>query len=160
MYAFDSFKGLPASENIYDKTPFWEAGQYACSEEEFLHILKSKSLDTQNVVCVPGFYEESLTQELADSLSDERPSIITMDCDLYSSTITVLEWLRPLLRHGTLFYFDDIWSFSGHPDFGELRAINEFNQKDRGKSVEHHFGLGTKRIWIYTNPFEYMKYGR
>jgi hypothetical protein len=106
----------------------------------------------EELVCIPGFFEQTLTAELAQSLMREQPGIITIDCDLYSSTHTVLEWLRPLLRHGTLFYFDDIWSFCGHPDFGELRAIREFNERNEGLLVEHHFSLGSKRIWVYANP--------
>lgn len=157
MFAFDSFRGLPAIKNRYDKTPFWIEGQYACSQEQFLQILRSKGVEVEDIVCVPGFYEESLTPELAESLSSEKPSIITIDCDLYTSALVVLEWLRPLLRHGTLFYFDDIWSFCGHPDFGELRAISEFNRKNGGLLVEHHFSLGTKRVWIYTNPYQNIK---
>jgi hypothetical protein len=154
LYAFDSFQGLPKPGNESDRTGFWREGQYACSQDEFLRRLRSKGVDVRRVVCVPGFYEQSLTPALAASLAQEPPSIITIDCDYYSSAITVLEWLRPLLRHGTLFYFDDIWSFCGHPEFGELRAIQEFNRKSQGLLVEHHLGLGTRRVWVYTNPPE------
>lgn len=152
LYAFDSFKGLPRARSLYDQTPFWKEGQYACSEQEFLRIVRSHGVDLDDVVCVPGYFEDSLTPQLAESLVREKPSLITIDCDLYSSTVTVLEWLRPLLRHGTLLYFDDIWSFCGHPEFGELRAIMEFNTRGEGLLVEHHFSLGTKRVWVYTNP--------
>ena len=92
---------------------------------------------------------ELTEQQLA---SANYRNIITIDCDLYSSTATVLEWLRPLLRHGTLFYFDDIWAFLGHPEYGEMRAIAEFNAKAAGLLVEHHFSQGSRRVWIYTNP--------
>lgn len=157
MYAFDSFKGLPKMENSADKTTFWKEGQYACSQEEFLRVLKSKGADLKNVVCIPGYFEESLTPQMAASLVNDRPSIITIDCDFYTSAKVVLEWLRPLLRHGTLFYFDDIWSFCGHPDYGELKAIIEFNKKNDGLIVEHHLGLGTKRVWVYTNPSQCLE---
>ena len=152
MYAFDSFKGLPGSDNAADNSSFWRKGQYACSQADFTRIIKSRGVDLKDVVCVPGYYEKSLTPELAVSLAGDKPGIITIDCDLYTSTKVVLEWLRPLLRHGTLIYFDDIWSFCGHPDFGELKAIAEFNSKGEGLIVEHHLGLGTRRVWIYANP--------
>lgn len=157
MFAFDSFKGLPKVENVFDKTSFWKEGQYSCSKEDFLRILKSRGINAKDVVCIPGYFEETLTPQLAAALSNEKPSIITIDCDLYTSTIIVLEWLRPLLRHGTLLYFDDIWSFCGHPDFGELRAIIEFNRKNEGLIVEHHLSLGTKRVWVCTNPSQNIK---
>jgi len=152
LFAFDSFQGLPAAKSVYDQRPFWTEEQYACSEAEFRRVLRSGGLREEDVVCVPGFYESSLTPALARRLADDPPGIITIDCDLYASTATVLEWLRPLLRHGTLFYFDDIWAFLGHPEYGEMRAIAEFNAKGAGLLVEHHFSQGSKRIWIYTNP--------
>lgn len=154
LFAFDSFEGLPPAENAYDERPFWSPAKYACSEAEFRKILRSSGVRDDEVVCVPGFYESSLTPELARRLADDPPSIVTIDCDLYSSAATVLEWIRPLLRHGTLFYFDDIWAFCGHPEYGEMRAIAEFNAKGAGLLVEHHFSKGSKRVWIYTNPVQ------
>jgi hypothetical protein len=115
-------------------------------------VLRSGGLREEDVVCVPGFYKTSLTPALARRLADDPPGGVTIDCDLYSSTATVLEWLRPLLRHGTFFYFDDIWAFLGHPEYGEMRAIAEFNAKGAGLLVEHYFSQGSRRIWIYTNP--------
>lgn len=63
----------------------------------------------------------------------------------YSSTKIVLEWLRPLLYSGVLFYFEDIWSFYVHPDYGELCAIREFNEAGEGRLVSFPvLGLASK----------------
>ncbi len=48
-----------------------------------------------------------------------------MDCDLYSSTRTVLELAAPQLRSGSIVVFDDLLAFPGYEDH-ELRAFEEF----------------------------------
>jgi hypothetical protein len=83
---------------------------------------------------------------------------VMMDCDFYSSTKTVLEWIRPLLRDGTIFMFDDIWAFMGHPDFGELRAIREFNAKGPGLLVPHYFGGPTQQVYVFTTGYQGATY--
>lgn len=53
-------------------------------------------------------------------------SIIHVDCDLYSSAKTVLEFVKPLLVDGTIIIFDDWYCFRGNPNLGEQRAFNEW----------------------------------
>jgi len=107
---------------------------------------------------VEGFYENSLTDALRVELEAIKPSLIMMDSDLYSSTRTVLEWLRPLLRDGTIFMFDDIWAYQGHPNFGELRAIREFNEKKEGLLVPHYYGGATQQVYLYTTGYQGAAY--
>lgn len=65
-----------------------------------------------------------------------------------------MEWIRPLLRDGTFFMFDDIWAFMGHPDFGELRAIREFNDKGSALLVPNYFGGDTQQVYVYTTGYQ------
>ena len=51
--------------------------------------------------------------------------VINMDADLYSSTIYVLNYLRPYIKPGTLIYFDEM----NHLDH-ELRAFDEFTSQN------------------------------
>ena len=77
------------------------------------------------------FIGPTLRTETSDSVR-----LVMTDCDM-AATKTILDWIRPLLRDGTFFVFDDIWSFMGHPDFGERRAIREFNATRPGLLVPH-----------------------
>ena len=97
-----------------------------------------------------------LQQELGER--GHYPSIVTVDCDYYSSAKLALEFLKPLLRSGAVFYFDDIWSFHGHPEMGELKAINEFNCGDHGSltpchlyGLEHYSFIYSAKDWEYGN---------
>src|SRR3989442_595986 len=65
--------------------------------------------DAYNVV--PGFYDQSLTA----LPPEEVPSNIALayvDCDMYSSSKTVLEFLLPRVKHGMIIAFDDYFSWS------------------------------------------------
>lgn len=127
FYAFDSFEGLPklSSEAEAKYNHFYE-GQFACSQEEFQKILDQSHVDTSRVILTPGFFNDSLTPELRESLSIAHASIVWIDGDLYESTIPVLNWITPLIHTGTFICFDDWFSFGGDPMAGEIRAANEW----------------------------------
>lgn len=132
---FDSFQGLPPTSDASDINPgIWKEGSFSHPVEEIRAIVRKEGLDpdSKSLRYVKGFFEQSLTPELRVDLTANPPGIVTMDCDYYSSTRTVLEWLRPMLGTGTLFYFDDIWAFGGSPLHGERRAISEFNAVGEG----------------------------
>jgi len=59
------------------------------------------------------------------------PHCIYIDCDLYSSTMTVLQFVEKIAVTGTWILFDDYWCFRGSPKFGEQRAINEWLQSNK-----------------------------
>jgi hypothetical protein len=140
MYFFDSFQGLPPKEGIRDDNPDWGEGVFLHTLTELNNAITRSGLlpNKGNIHIVKGFYRDTLTPELAKELFTHPPSIIVIDVDYYSSCKTLLEWLRPLLKEGTLFYFDNIWYFWGNSERGELAAINEFNEKREGQLVPFH----------------------
>ncbi len=157
MFGFDSFEGLP-EPGEWDRREGWEQGTFANTKENFVAAMDAELIPRQAYELVEGYYEKSLTNELRRRLDGSKPSIVMMDCDFYSSTKTVLEWLRPLLRDGTMFMFDDIWAYMGHPDFGELRAIREFNEQKDGLLVPHVFGGSTQQVYVYTTGYQGAAY--
>ena len=64
FFAFDSFEGLPSSEEGGNKFP---KGKYTCSKNSFLKNLSNAGVDTSLVTCISGFYDKSLTLTLQDS---------------------------------------------------------------------------------------------
>lgn len=162
IFLFDSFEGLPEPKFERDKnSAYWKKRDFANSIEHIKNVVAKKRIDSSAMHFVKGYFEPSLTDKLRNQLMSSPPGIITVDCDYYSSTKTVLEWLGPLLSTGTLFYFDDIWNFGGNPHYGENGAINEFN-------AEHKYGFLTPltlfpldgpsgRVFIYSkNEYEYV----
>ena len=88
IFACDSFEGLSEKfENL-------EVGTFACQPPNI-----------QGVEVVEGYFEESLTPELARRVG--KVAFASLDADLYSSTTCALRWLTPLLHTGSLLLFDE-----------------------------------------------------
>ena len=104
VYACDSFKGLP------EKYENAEVGAFACDPPRI-----------RGVELVVGYYQDSLTPDLADRVG--KVSFASLDADLYSSTLCALRWLTPLLQTGTLLLFDE---FVGENE-SEKRAFEDWS---------------------------------
>lgn len=139
FFAFDSFEGLPSSDEGGDKFP---EGKYACSQDRFLENLHNVGVDTSLVTCIPGFFDKSLTAELQEQLTGHKAAIVWVDCDLYESTIPVLEFIAPFLQTGTIVCFDDWFSYGGDPTKGEIRATREWLEKTPHIALTHYRDFG------------------
>ena len=130
FFGFDSFQGLPAdidaTEKKYDH--FFE-GQFACSEPEFRAILGQGGVDLGRVTLVPGFYDRVLTETLKERLPIKRAAVVWIDCDLYASTVPVLDFVTDYLTTGSFLVFDDWFSFGADPGAGEMRATIEWLER-------------------------------
>lgn len=133
FYAFDSFKGLPDINEEEDG--HFQAGTFSTSRKEFLEIVRKKTganFPHSNVI--EGFYCDSLSSELQNTMP--KVGVVHIDVDLYSSTIDVLSFLKPLLVPGSILIFDDWYCFPGGSLQGERKALTEFLQKNKGFTVE------------------------
>jgi hypothetical protein len=133
MYAFDSFEGLPELSEA-DRQPGYSVfarGQYCCSRERFVANLLRAGVDMKTVQIVPGFYQDSLTAELRETIRPVRAMVVHIDCDLYSSAKDALEFLAPLVGDGTVMLFDDYYCHRGNPSFGVRRAVDEWATRER-----------------------------
>lgn len=121
LWAFDSFEGLPTQQTDADDHPVWLAGNLATSEADFLAICAAKGIPRERFRVVPGYYEDSLPA-LGTSGAPIDIALAYIDCDLYSSTKTVLEFLLPRLKHGMIIAFDDYFCWSQSQISGERKA--------------------------------------
>jgi len=156
IFLFDSFEGLPPVARREDDHPAWNKGEFAYSKEYIEDIVKAHHFPLENVRFIEGYFDQTLNAETLASIKDYPPSIITMDVDYYSSTIEALNFLAPILRSGTVLYFDDLYSFFLHPDLGQVKAISEFNNSGIGYlnplTYRNHEGkchLFVRREWEY-----------
>jgi hypothetical protein len=133
FFAFDSFRGLPEARGV-DALGFqhaaFEAGAYACSDEEFRALLKRRGVDASRVTLVPGWYSEVLNPATASTLPLKTAAVVWIDCDFYESTVSVLDFLTPYVQDGTLLVFDDWFCFRGDPERGEQRAFREWLERN------------------------------
>jgi hypothetical protein len=103
LWAFDSFQGLPDQEDIKDEHPAWKKGNMSCALDQFHAICAANKVPRNTYNVVPGFYKETLWPGRTENLPTNI-AIAYIDCDLYTSTKTVLDFLLPpTTRDGNLF---------------------------------------------------------
>lgn len=109
LHGFDSFLGLPETWNEENT-----AGRFSTDGSV-------PANDDPRICFFPGWF--------ADTLSSYDPPahdsvFLNFDADLYSSTATALNHLRPVICPGAWLYFDEL-NDKNH----ELRALDEFLQE-------------------------------
>jgi len=118
IHGFDSFEGLPEAWSGFN------LGGKACGREGRLPRVPD------NVVLHRGYFDASLPKWL-----DEHPGPIAfmhLDCDLYSSTKTILKLTAPRLVPGTVILFDEYFNFPNWEQH-EFKAFQEFVAEHRVK---------------------------
>jgi len=170
FHGFDSFEGMPKCdvEPTWDQS--WEQGEFNSTSlyekdnvSDTVHLLNKnlKQLlykSTQSINLVPGFYEESLSKI---NTTDFKPAaILDIDCDLYSSSITALEFMfkNDLIKPGTIIIYDDWGGSPGYKTFsdGESRAHKEICEKYNIKtSLITAFGQGFPHVHTFFKVVEH-----
>jgi hypothetical protein len=111
LHGFDSFEGLPEEFNMtHGRSAFSTQGVVPTIGDERVKFFKGWFEETLDHYCVP----------------DHDVMVVNLDADLYSSTKTVLQFLKNHVRVGTYLYFDEF-----NDRHHELRAFDEF-LKDTG----------------------------
>jgi O-methyltransferase len=129
LWSFDSFQGLPPPSTAEDEHPEWRRGKMATNVEEFRAVCAANGIPTHEYQVVPGFYEDTLAS-MSPTVEPTNIALAYVDCDLYSSTKTVLDFLRPRLKHGMIVAFDDYFCWSPTQASGERTAMGEFVSAD------------------------------
>jgi hypothetical protein len=111
VYGFDSFQGLPAAWR-----PGFPEGMFG------VHNLP----DVPGAELVVGLFADVLPGFLAEH--PHHVDVLHVDCDLYSSTVTVLDLVGPRLRPGSIVVFDEYLNYPGWED-GEHLAWTEYVAK-------------------------------
>jgi len=140
FYAFDSFEGLPEIKNKEDiSTGEFQKGQYFCIEEDFKKNVVNAGVDLSRVEIVKGWFDKALNDETKKKLPIKHAAIVFIDCDLYESTVPVLDFIADYVVNGTILIFDDWFCFKGSPEKGEQKAFYEWLKKNpQFKAVEYH----------------------
>ncbi len=114
---FDVFTGLPETW----RTGF-PAGEFA-----------QEPPDIPGATIVPGLFEDTLPAFLADN--HEPIAFVHVDCDLYSSSKTVLDLVTDRLAPEAVLVFDEFFNYPGWQQH-EYRAWIEFVSRT-GRSFEY-----------------------
>lgn len=167
VHGFDTFEGMPETENAGDRSlvdgGHWSAGQFASPKEDLEAYCKGRY---SNFALHQGMFADSLTAEFLERLRDEPPILIWVDCDYYSSSLSIFEKLIPFIPTGCVIYFDEPEFNFGSRLTGEMRLIHEINSGKFGDQVElvldRALSLDTQRIYRFINlthdrPYQLVK---
>lgn len=137
VHGFDTFEGLPDSNHTTDESPVdgesYRAGHFHGRYEDLKGYCEEKY---SNFRLHKGLFEDTLTDEFLGTLAEYKPCLVWIDCDYYSSTMTVFKKLLPHVPTGCVFYFDDIYFNFSSRLTGEMRALWEVNQGRLGEGME------------------------
>jgi len=135
LWAFDSFQGLPKQNRAEDEHPLWRQGAMNTPECKFHALCALRGIPRDEYHTVPGFYDETLPP-LGATGAPTDIALAYIDCDLYSSTMSVLEFLLPRLKNGMIIAFDDYFCWSANQLSGERRAqLDFFTRQSRWELV-------------------------
>ena len=152
FFAFDSFQGLPELKGIDAGTEEFKKGDLFCSLEDFQKNLLKNKIDLNRVKIVSGWFHETLTEETKKDLSIKKAAIIYIDCDLYESTVSVLNFITDYLTDGTIIIFDDWLAFEGSSYRGEQRAFSERLERNPNIKISEFYKLiPAKGLFIVHN---------
>jgi hypothetical protein len=131
LHAFDGFEGLPALSATDHGGPF-ATGEFAAPRDAFENNLRRNGVDMSRVTITQGMFDQSLTPAAKDKLALRKVNMAFIDCDLYISTVPVLDFLTDVLVDGAVLMFDDWHAFKNKPDQGEQLAVTEWLAKNPG----------------------------
>ena len=94
FYGFDSFRGLPEDWGAYPKGTCDVAG-------------KLPDISDSRLKFIAGWFQDTMPGFLAEFEPRDRPLIVHIDADLYSSTLYCLSMLDRVMRPGTVLIFDE-----------------------------------------------------
>lgn len=127
---FDTFSGIPAledddldSENV---APSFVQGNYAgMSQQEVLRaVLAATDFPSERLNLIAGDFRDTLDSYARKKL-EIFPLVFHLDCDLYSSSLSALNWCADMAGDGTWLLADDYWCYRGNSGRGQRRAVSE-----------------------------------
>lgn len=110
VHGFDSFQGLPE---------FWRDG----FDKGTFNRGDTLPQVGKNVVLHKGWFNETIPPFVRDH--PQPISFLHVDCDLYSSTVTIFNDLAAQIIPGTVIAFDEYFNYPGWQE-GEFKAFQEF----------------------------------
>lgn len=112
IHGFDSFEGLPEA---------WAGGSYL-ARSAFSTRGKLPRVP-RNVVLHKGWFSETILRWRASVVT--TIAFLHVDCDIYSSTVEILEGLCDRMQVGTVIVFDEYFNYPNWKQH-EFRAWREF----------------------------------
>ena len=158
FFGFDAFKGLP--EEKLDQHSPWKTGDFNLNG----HI-NPELLNKEGMEIIPGWFNETLNADTKKKFKRKKAGLIHVDCDIYTSTLEVLEFLvtNNILADGALIVYDD-WGAWKQAYLTEDNAYDVAEGRAH-KEIAEKYGLKFELVntvcfdpqYYYVTTFKYCK---
>lgn len=127
MWAYDSFQPLPEAKDDRDLHPGWRPGGSTGGGGvgKFHEACERHGIPRDAYTATEGYFDATLPPLGADG-EPRDIAVCLIDCNMYSSAVTVFEFLEPRLKHGMILAFDDYFCWSPERISGEQSVLLEF----------------------------------
>lgn len=122
-YVFDSFCGLPIPKDDFNGK--YKKGKYSFPLAAFKKLLSQNNISEKDCIVTVGYFSDTLSKcEIK-----KRAALVVLDCDLYESTKSALEYSKNIISRGTIILACEYFNYGGDPSRGMQRAVNEFKEE-------------------------------
>lgn len=130
IFGFDSFEGLPEA---------WP-GSFSKSHPKghFNTNGLIPKINNPNITFVKGFFENTLADFM--NIYTGSMALVHIDCDIYSSTKTILNNIKTKISSGTIIMFDELIGYDGF-EINEMKAWLELVEET---SIEYKYLYSSK----------------
>ena len=130
VHGFDSFEGI---QEYWNGNPIGAFAQ------------KSRPKVPENVLFHVGYFDATLPGFL--ETYPDPVAFLHVDCDLYSSTVTIFESLGPRLQPGAIVLFDEYYNFHRWQQH-EFRAFQEYVERSGVKYEYIAFSVTGQQVAV------------
>lgn len=145
FFAFDSFEGLPRPTGIDCDDNYssnFHEGDFSVALDDVRARIEESGTDMSKVEFVKGWFNKTLTDDTARRLNLSHVAAAWIDCDLFESTVPVLDFLTQRLSVGSIVLFDDWRVYRNLPEYGQQRATREWLERNPGLELRELFSFG------------------
>ena len=143
FFGFDSFLGLP--EEKHDKHSPWRTGQFTTDGK-----INPSLLHNSDINVIDGWFSDTLNESLLSRFENKKIGIAHIDCDIYTSTVEVLEFIieSDLLCDGSILLYDDWGAYrsSGLSEDYEYKVAEARAHKEMVEKYNLNFELVHKEV--------------
>ncbi len=158
LIGFDSFRGLPSSEG-----GIMVEGAYSDTDIMYVQrLMFNIGADTTRYELIQGLFQHTLNVHTKEDRGITTASIVHIDCDLYESTVLVLDWITDLCVPGTIIILDNWFSFRYTSDInqGERKAFNDWELRDQFEPLLAKHNVTQAFVMKAPSDFEALKIPR
>ena len=140
LIGFDAWQGLPKETEGVFLPKGWSEGTYCFNRNVVENRLRKIDivLPDKRFQLVDGWLKDTLTKELQQTI--KNLIFVNIDTDLYTSAVTILDFIFPVLQDKTLIYFDD-WKTNAKELCGEMLAFRQWKLKN--PEIKYEFVVRT-----------------